>query len=88
MPDHVHLLAVTTGQIALGQWIKALKAITSRSEFRWQSGFFDHVLRNDESESEKWEYVRQNPVRAGLVENVDQWPFGGELRFDTESKEL
>ena len=30
-------------------------------------GFFDHLIRHSESYSEKWEYVRQNPVRAGLV---------------------
>jgi len=33
-------------------------------------GFFDHILRNDESYSEKWEYVRENPVRAGLVQRA------------------
>ena len=44
-------------------------------EFRWQAGFFDHVLRSDESRSEKWEYIRMNPVRAGLVEEADDWPY-------------
>ena len=33
----------------------------------WQKGFFDHVLRSQESAGEKWKYVRENPVRAGLV---------------------
>ena len=33
----------------------------------WQRGFFDHLLRSPESYAGKWEYVRQNPVRAGLV---------------------
>ena len=37
----------------------------------WQRGFFDHVLRSDQSYSEKWNYVRDNPVRAGLVANAD-----------------
>src|SRR4029077_13534604 len=45
----------------------------------WQPGFFDHVLRNDESYSQKWEYVRENPVRAGLVVRADEWPYQGEL---------
>jgi putative transposase len=45
----------------------------------WQPGFFDHVLRNDESYSQKWEYVRENPVRAGLVARADEWPYQGEL---------
>ena len=32
-----------------------------------QEGFFDHLLRSYESYAQKWEYVRENPVRAGLV---------------------
>ncbi len=45
----------------------------------WQRGFFDHVLRSNESYSQKWNYVRENPVRAGLVENADDWPYAGEI---------
>lgn len=45
----------------------------------WQPGFHDHVLRNDESHGEKWSYVRENPVRAGLVLNADDWPYAGEI---------
>ena len=33
----------------------------------WQSEFFDHVIRSADSYTEKWNYVRENPVRAGLV---------------------
>jgi hypothetical protein len=52
---------------------------------RWQEGFFDHVLRSAESYAQKWEYVRMNPVRAGLCASPEQWPYQGEivpLRFD------
>jgi REP element-mobilizing transposase RayT len=45
----------------------------------WQPGFFDHVLRNDESYTQKWKYVRENPVRAGLVSRADDWPYQGEF---------
>jgi len=45
----------------------------------WQRGFFDHVLRNDESYGHKWNYVRENPVRAGLVTKADDWPYSGEI---------
>jgi len=45
----------------------------------WQRGFFDHLLRNDESYGEKWNYVCQNPVRAGLVMNAADWPYSGEI---------
>lgn len=45
----------------------------------WQEGFFDHVLRNSESYSQKWEYVRMNPVRAGLCKKPEDWPYQGEI---------
>jgi len=32
-------------------------------------------LRHDESEAEKFEYIRQNPVRAGLIGAEDEWPY-------------
>ena len=45
----------------------------------WQPGFFDHVLRSNESYAQKWEYVRDNPVRAGLVPSWQEWPHQGEI---------
>jgi REP element-mobilizing transposase RayT len=45
----------------------------------WQEEFFDHVLRSSESYSQKWDYVKENPVRAGLVKKSDDWPFQGEI---------
>lgn len=45
----------------------------------WQRGFFDHLLRNSESYAQKWIYVWENPVRAGLVNQPENWPFGGEI---------
>ena len=45
----------------------------------WQPGFFDHVLRSDESYAQKWEYVRDNPVRTGLVASWQEWPYQGEI---------
>ena len=45
----------------------------------WQRGFFDHVLRSEESYAQKWAYVRDNPIRAGLVKRGDDWPYAGEI---------
>ncbi|MGI8956418.1 MAG: REP-associated tyrosine transposase [Chthoniobacterales bacterium] len=50
-----------------------------RSVALWQAEFFDHLIRSVESYDEKWEYVRNNPVRAGLVERADDWRFAGKL---------
>jgi hypothetical protein len=45
----------------------------------WQPGFFDHVLRSDESYAEKWQDVLENPVRAGLVREMEEWPHQREI---------
>ena len=45
----------------------------------WQKGFFDHVLRTAESYEQKWHYVRENPVRAGLAKRWEDWPYRGEI---------
>ena len=86
MPDHVHLFVCGSNDFTLGRWIGGLKQALARgvgwsksNGQIWQEGFFDHVMRNDESMSEKWEYVRQNPVRAGLVDRSTDWPFQGEI---------
>jgi hypothetical protein len=46
-----------------------------------KEGFFDHVLRSDESYSQKWNYVRENPARAGLVNSAEDWPYQGEIVY-------
>lgn len=84
MPDHLHYFAAPFPDgVTMGAWIKATKAfvrIGAKEEgWNWQNGFFDHVLRSNESYAEKWEYVRQNPVRAGLVTKPDDWPFLGQI---------
>ena len=47
----------------------------------WERQFFDHLLRSDESRAEKWNYVRENPVRAGLVNDAAAWPYAGAVDF-------
>ena len=85
MPDHVHLFVRGPDDFQLGPWVGMLKQALAkhialaRTSPIWQRGFFDHVLRNDESYGDKWNYVRENPVRAGLVTKADDWPYSGEI---------
>jgi REP element-mobilizing transposase RayT len=88
MPDHVHLFVRGDCNFRLGPWIGALKqglakaAMLSRAKGQiWEEGFFDHVLRSNESYSQKWNYVRENPVRAGLVKSAIDWPYQGEIVY-------
>jgi REP element-mobilizing transposase RayT len=85
MPDHVHLfLRIDAHRYQLGRTIGFIKKSLSRplkaagaAMPHWQPNFFDHVLRNADSYSEKWGYVRMNPVRAGLVKSADDWKYQG-----------
>jgi putative transposase len=82
MPDHVHLFVAIPDDMDLGRWVKGLKRAIGKALSRrrlWQPGFFDHLLRSDESYEQKWEYVRLNPVRAGLVSREEDWPYQGEV---------
>jgi putative transposase len=82
MPDHVHRFVRGAQNFTLSSWIGGLKraiSVALESPKLWQPGFFDHVLRSDESYAEKWNYVRENPVRAGLVKSAENWPYQGEI---------
>ncbi len=88
MPDHVHFFARPHSNAkSLPAFLRDWKKWTGRKIAEspsfappiWQPEFFDHVLRSAESYSEKWEYVRQNPVRAGLVTTAEAWPYTGEV---------
>jgi REP-associated tyrosine transposase len=76
MPDHLHALIAIDGEASLSSIVASFKRATSRlAKVRWQRNFFDHRLRHDESFDEKETYIRQNPVRTGLINNEDDWPY-------------
>jgi putative transposase len=88
MPDHVHLFAKgVLGAKSLAAWVGSWKSISSRrlngqagiSPPLWQPDYFDRFLRSDESYRSKWDYVALNPVRKGLCQRPDQWPWKGRL---------
>ena len=88
MPDHVHLLFTSRHDpegwpFSLPQILKGLKGASARSINRglglvgsvWQDEFFDHVLRSDESLHPKIDYIRQNPVKRGLANKPEDYPW-------------
>jgi REP element-mobilizing transposase RayT len=87
MPDHIHLFVYFPAvEITLQGWVQMLRTVLGKELLRlghqkphWQEGFFDHLLRSADSYSEKWEYVRFNPVRAGLCDRAEDWPYQGEM---------
>ncbi len=84
MPDHLHLFA-TPGrlEIEFDKWVRYWKSLFSKqcriASQQWQTDHWDRRLRSGQSYDGKWEYVRNNPVRAGLVKSSDEWPYQGEM---------
>lgn len=82
MPDHLHLLAQGGSSNAdLLSFVKTFKRKTS-FPFRaktgrtlWQISFFDHIIRTAGDLSESSDYIRLNPVRAGLAKRPEDYPY-------------
>ena len=88
MPDHVHLLIVPVDTLE-----KAVQLIKGGFSFRakreldwkldiWQPGFSDHRIRDEADWKHHLEYIRRNPIEAGLVDHADIYPYVGFPRSD------
>lgn len=81
MPDHVHILLQDEDLLELvrlfkGRLTPIARAVDSTSKL-WQTSFYDHALRKEESVLKVAAYIWENPVRAGLVDEPWQYPWSG-----------
>ena len=91
MPDHAHFFLRPFRNEAkplsemIGLWkewtAKRLLHALGQPAPLWQPEFFDHVVRSKKALLGKWAYVRENPVRAGLVARAEDWPYAGSVDF-------
>ena len=88
MPDHLHLVVMGESDSAsLPRFMQAFKSLAARETATlgiakpWQKGFYDHVLGDGESIDATALYAFLNPVRAGLVRRVEEWPYSGSFMF-------
>jgi REP-associated tyrosine transposase len=91
MPDHIHILAEGKAKSAdLCVFVNIARqrsAFVARRWIRgrlWQAGYFDRVLREDDSTFAVAQYIVQNPVRAGLVRSPVEYPFCGSSIWSKE----
>lgn len=82
MPDHIHLFAgLMDEQFDLDRWVRFWKSLVTKSinqkDFKWQAGHWDTRMRSADQYESKWQYVKNNPVRHGLVKNANDWPYAG-----------
>ena len=91
MPDHIHILAEGKAESAnLSLFITIAKQRSAHVARRWirgrlwQAGYFDRVLRENDSTFAVARYIVQNPVRAGLVRSPVEYPFCGSSIWSKE----
>jgi REP element-mobilizing transposase RayT len=83
MPDHFHWLVTLRGGTlsaliarAKGRSARQINLLLGRSGAQvWQPGFHDHALRRDEDVREIARYIVANPLRAGLVRAIGDYPW-------------
>ena len=88
MPTHCHVLIRVFSGFPLGRIVQSWKTFTGRrlgamapDVFRetggrvWQRGYWDRAIRNEEHFRNALDYIVNNPVKAGLVKTVEEWPW-------------
>lgn len=88
MPDHVHLLLQPWQKSeseywSLGSILHSIKSYSAKQIPKvmnhlgkvWQDGRYDEMIRSEEEFRTKWEYIRQNPVKARLSPTPEAYPF-------------
>ena len=82
MPDHFYALLSLDGRVSLSEAMNKLKGRSARVINKlldrtgpfWQSSFYDHALRREEDRLQLARYVVANPLRAGIVERLGDYP--------------
>jgi REP element-mobilizing transposase RayT len=89
MPDHLHLLVRVDGLIGVPRFVQDFKGKSTRAAWNyghvgqlWQRSFHDRLLRESDNELERVRYIVANPVRSGLVDEWQEYPFSGSFVYD------
>ncbi len=84
IPDHLHFLPSSCQEgVSVVQFAGRCKGRATNESWKlgwegklWQPRHFDHFVRRDEDLGAIILFVMQNPVRRGLVERGEDWPWG------------
>lgn len=92
MPDHFHLIITPHASLELAvQCLKGGFSFQARRELRWKgeiwvASFADHRIRDDEDYETHLAYIAHNPLKAGLAERPEDYPYcSANRRFDMDS---
>jgi len=46
----------------------------------WQKRFYEHTIRNEKDLIEKMQYIQNNPVKHGYIDEVNRWEYSSFYR--------
>ena len=76
MPDHLHAIMAFPRETGMESLLKNWKKfVAGQLKVDWQREFFDHRLRDHHQVEEKTSYILMNPIRKGLCERAEEWPW-------------
>ncbi len=88
MTDHVHLLMQPLLKSENEYWslsniMSSIKGYSAKQIPKvmkhigtvWQDERYDRIVRNEEEFQAYWQYIRQNPVEAGLSSTPEDYPY-------------
>ena len=81
MANHIHVLLTPFAQMRIvtrelkGASARTLNVILNRTGQFWQEESFDHWVRNEGQFVRVKKYIEHNPVKAGLVSKIEDWPW-------------
>ena len=83
MPTHIHMFCELGRSLQetcedFKRWTghRAAQILGLSGHRFWQREWFDHWSRSDEEDEKIVRYIRDNPLKAGLVEHHADWQFG------------
>ena len=93
MPNHLYLLLAPSDTTTLEEALQLIKGGSSHEVHKvrghtmqiWQPGFHEWTIRDSQDYLVKSRYIRMNPIRAHLVQQMEDWPYGsacGRFRVD------
>ncbi len=88
MPEHVHRLVSEPERSTLARALQALKQSVARKliggrEHFWQARYYDFNVWTSKKRKEKLCYMHRNPVKRGLVEKPEDWPWSSFRHYFT-----
>jgi putative transposase len=89
MPEHVHLLVGEPRRSSLSIALQVLKQQTSRKLKQggeihfWQRRYYDFNVHHERKRVEKLRYMHRNPVKRGLAEKPEDWPWSSFRHYAT-----